>query len=154
MLLINKYCTLVLLQFCLANDISFYVRYLDKKICESIENPTLLGGKYLYRDLLDLAVFLQRIEHTMKDDDKKGDRMALDIVEEGGLRLPNVTQDDAEIMESFNWTLTQAEELKRKTVDVASKWIRILKIMKRPPSYPVDYDMDSNKFVNSQNWTM
>lgn len=145
-----EFCVLLLFQICLASQISFHVRYLDKKVCESIENPVLLGGKYLYRDLLDLAIFLQKIEQTMKDGDRKGDRQAMDIIEEGGLMLPNITQDNAKIMEAFNWTLAQAEELKKKTIDVAGRWHSILKTLNRPPFFPVDYDIDSEKFVQGQ----
>lgn len=140
----------MLFQICLTSEISFHVRYLDNKICESIENPVLLGGKYLYRDLLDLTIFLQRIEHTMKDNDLKGDRQAMDIIEEGGIRLPNITQDNAKIMEAFNWTLAQAEELRIKTVKVASIWHSILKTLNRKPFFPVDYDIDSEKFVQGE----
>uniref|UniRef100_A0A1B6JH48 Uncharacterized protein n=1 Tax=Homalodisca liturata TaxID=320908 RepID=A0A1B6JH48_9HEMI len=144
-----RLCLLFLCQFCIGSDLSFHVRYLDKKICESIENPVLLGGKYLYRDLLDLVIFLQEIEHKMKDGNRDGDRETMSIIEEGGLHLPNITQNDERLMEAFNWTQDQVDELRMKTQDIAGRWHNMLHILKRQPLYPVDYDIDSDKFLQN-----
>jgi hypothetical protein len=141
------------LQLCLASQTSFYVRYLDKKLCDGIEKPVLRGGKYLYRDLMDIAIFLQRIEQAMKDDDRKGDMKAKEIIKEGGIRFPNITQNDEKIMDAFNWTKEEAQEFKTKTKEIGQVWFNIVKGLDRKPLYPVDYDLESERFVNANTTT-